>query len=504
MKRSRTKCGLGLLSLFLFTATMAVGGYALRANTVPSVSQASAERRIALVIGNNKYPKAVLNNPTNDATDVAAVLKEYGFQVDLRTDVSLEAMNKAVDEFVNRLGYDTVGLFYFAGHGRQINGENYLIPVDFDETKPAFSASALEERMENSRGSLNIIILDACRNNPFGLRSGTRSGDRGLAHMSPVGRGIVIVFATSPGCTASENWKERNGLFTKYLLKSLQENPCLEEVLSNTRQCVSANSGPTLGSGADRCQRQIPEIDTLMSGQFCFRNAHLVSSYGPVCKTEVGPPPPPPPPCEGIKPPDAMSFSLESTYEASGIMGDVDDVRINKQQNMVRFTYTPTGKGHHEWDYKYIDGELNPQPAGFGGVMYLNPANNFGTVCGGYDLTGMHVIRWKARSVGRDANVEFRVGGVKWKWDEHKGKVEPPFPDSMPGMSLGVKTLPKDKLMEFEYKLPNHSDETYLKRVVNAFSWVLSWGSNDVEPRDNDPAPKKFIIEIKDISYSVK
>jgi hypothetical protein len=134
-------------------------------------------------------------------------------------------------------------------------------------------------------------------------------------------------------------------------------------------------------------------------------------------------------PCQPKRLIHDVSFSVDNNAKPIGKMGDVDDVTIEKEPGLVRFNYTTSGKGSHEWEYKYEDGVLNPNPAQFGGVMYLDQNSNFGTRCAGFDLTGMRVVRWKARSVGQNVVVEFRIGGLKWIWDsQRRVKVDPPTP----------------------------------------------------------------------------
>jgi hypothetical protein len=211
-------------------------------------------------------------------------------------------------------------------------------------------------------------------------------------------------------------------------------------------------------------------------------------------------------PCNAKRVTNGTSFSVDSNAMPFGKIGDVDDVTIGKEPELVRFKYTTSGKGSHEWDYKYEAAVLNPNPAQFAGVMYLDPDSDFGTRCAGYDLTGMRVVTWKARSVGQGAVVEFRIGGLKWIWDsQRRVKVDPPYPDSLPSMSLGVRKL-DNKWRAFRLKLPNYPD-AYFSRVINVFSWVLTWRSNHValdKDRTAPARPRTFKIEIKDISYSAK
>ena len=189
-----------------------------------SFSQAS-ESRIALVIGNSSYPTSPLINPSNDAKDVALILKQLNFEVIEQKDAKFLEMEKAVREFGNRLRQSKgIGLFFYAGHGIQVNGRNYLIPVDADiqdeiEVKhKSLDVDLILGKMELAENDVNLLILDACRNNPFERRF--RSGiGRGLAQMSAPS-GTVIWYATRPGKIAFDG-KGRNSPFTRHLLNTL-------------------------------------------------------------------------------------------------------------------------------------------------------------------------------------------------------------------------------------------------------------------------------------------
>ncbi|WP_319583414.1 caspase family protein [uncultured Pseudodesulfovibrio sp.] len=202
------------------------------------VSTGMASGRVALVIGNDDYPQSPLRNPVNDATDIAAVLTGLGFEVSLLNNGDRKQMELAINAFGKNLQGSDIGLFYFAGHGAEVEGVNYLFPVDADvgseadvKYRTVDSRFVLAE-MEGSGARSSIIILDACRNNPFLHKF--RSAARGLAIMdAPLGS--LVAFATSPGKVAADG-EGRNGLYTKHLLQHLRDPKLsIREILLKTR-----------------------------------------------------------------------------------------------------------------------------------------------------------------------------------------------------------------------------------------------------------------------------
>ncbi len=182
-------------------------------------------RRLALVIGNKDYPWKPLANPVNDATDVAAALEQAGFKgnVQLVFNAQHDAMKRAVREFVASVHPGDFVFVYYSGHGVEVKGINYLLPVDIpanasaDEVEDdAVSAQRIASDLDDRGAAVKVIVLDACRDNPI---KASRSTGGGLAPME--GLGSLIVFATEAGRTASDNSSSRNGLFTQYLLKAL-------------------------------------------------------------------------------------------------------------------------------------------------------------------------------------------------------------------------------------------------------------------------------------------
>jgi hypothetical protein len=224
------------------------------------------ERKLtALLVGNADYPGAKLKNPTNDANDLGDRLKRCGFSIIKATDYKNEAMERSLHKFTEALKKSDVGLFFFAGHGIQVDGENYLNAIDTkfaDETSTKHSSLALNrviDTMEKYGTSTKIIILDACRNNPF-ERAWCRSASlRGLAPIYAP-KGTIIAYATSPGETASDG-SGRNGAYTEALLRHIDApDLSIEEMFKRVRNTLSATTN----------QKQTSWEHTSLSGEFFF------------------------------------------------------------------------------------------------------------------------------------------------------------------------------------------------------------------------------------------
>lgn len=230
----------------------------------PSFGQpGQTDARIALVIGNANYASAPLKNPVNDATDMAAALRAVGFQVTLGTDWTKRQMEDAIRAFGAKLRAGGTGLFYFAGHGVQVRGRNYLVPVGFaigsesEVEYEAVDAGRVLGQMEDAGNSVNIVILDACRNNPFGR--GFRSAEQGLAQVTAP-NGSFVAYATAPGSVAADG-AGRNGTYTAALLEALRvPNLRVEDVFKRVRQTVARATA----------QQQIPWDSSSLVGDFYF------------------------------------------------------------------------------------------------------------------------------------------------------------------------------------------------------------------------------------------
>ncbi|NOR58361.1 MAG: DUF1566 domain-containing protein [Sulfurimonas sp.] len=195
------------------------------------------EQRIALVVGNNNYESfAVLKNPINDAKAMKGLLEKKNFEVIYLEDTSQKKFKRAIKKFANKLARGGVGLFYFAGHGIQVEGENYLIPKDADiEEKDDVDGESvpvayLNKKLKRAGNRLNIIILDACRNDPF-----SRGAGGGLAPIHA--RGTFIAYATEAGKVAKDG-VGKHGVFTKHLIKYMEEPIPLDQVFKKTRTAV--------------------------------------------------------------------------------------------------------------------------------------------------------------------------------------------------------------------------------------------------------------------------
>ncbi len=228
---------------------IAVRGLATLMVFLLAAPAAAAQERVALVIGNAKYAHAgELANPGNDARAVAAALRDIGFDVAAGYDLARGEMEERIRDFLNRAGTAKVALLFYAGHGMQIDGRNYLVPVDARIETPndvTFGTVELDRILSglNDPGRANIVVLDACRDNPmarsFATRSRSTSVGTGLAAYTNVGTGTLIAFSTAPGRVASDGWKD-NSPFAEALARNLRV-PGLEvrQMLTRVRNEVA-------------------------------------------------------------------------------------------------------------------------------------------------------------------------------------------------------------------------------------------------------------------------
>jgi uncharacterized caspase-like protein/Tfp pilus assembly protein PilF len=237
--------------------------FVLLAFVLISPFRAIAARKV-LVIGNDNYPGNQLKNAVNDATSIAQAFESMGYSTALVTNTSRDAMEVAIERFADGLSNGDTAIFYYAGHGLQVNGENYLVPIDFKVARPSdvkyqgYSLSSLINKLTTHGATTEIVILDACRNNPF---LGTRSIQEGWAGVT-TSAGTLIAFGTSPGSTASDDPSSSHGLFTQELLKYLTTSPLsAEEMFQRVREDVIRAS-----NGA-----QVPWTASSLIGSFHFK-----------------------------------------------------------------------------------------------------------------------------------------------------------------------------------------------------------------------------------------
>ncbi|MDR1901799.1 MAG: caspase family protein [Treponema sp.] len=213
--------------------------------------------RYALVIGNTDYQRIEkLRNPVNDAQDVANALKTLGYQVDLKLNINRYEMIDAVDAYIGKLAANTnnEGFFWFAGHGFQIRGENYLLPIDVTVESErrvesdSYSLNDLLNSLRGARNKVNVVILDACRNNPF-PSSFRGAALRGLAVVNDIPKDLFIMFSTAPGDVAADSaGGKRNSPFAEAFLKNMNSTEALPlmaaDIMKDTASLTAGKQQP--------------------------------------------------------------------------------------------------------------------------------------------------------------------------------------------------------------------------------------------------------------------
>jgi hypothetical protein len=278
--------------------------------------------RLALVLGNSNYQAApALGNPSNDAADLAQALRGIGFEVIEQRDATRDTMAKSVRDFSGRLHGADIALFFYAGHGLQMNGENYLLPVDAHIESEAdvrfntINLTDIQQEMEQSgNGRANIIILDACRNNPFAdkLGHGRAITTRGLGRIDAAGEGSLIVYSTQPNNVALDG-AGRNSPFTAALVRHVT-TPGLE-----VRQMLSRVRGDVL--------------DTTDHNQRPWDSSSLVGDVylaGPPASgaAALAPQPPPQPVLAAIQPPPPPVSSTPRVDTVPEVVHECDRLTV--------------------------------------------------------------------------------------------------------------------------------------------------------------------------------
>ncbi len=265
-------------ALLRLAASACAAAMVPRAPALAQSGAAPGEQKIALVIGNGAYKIGALKNPVADASAVAASLKQMGFAVTLRENTTLRELIESLREFSQRAAKAAVRVLFYAGHGVQAKGRNYLLPVDADiqseDEIAARSADVNEfvDRLGTIQRGINIVILDACRVNPFAggvivgpdgrrlkFRGATPSG---LAKLdAPLG--TLVAFSTAPGGVALDGPSGKHSIYTKYLLDYLATPGMpIEQLFKKVRIAV-----------AEETQRiQVPWESSSLTVDFCFRS----------------------------------------------------------------------------------------------------------------------------------------------------------------------------------------------------------------------------------------
>ena len=263
--------------LHRFTHKLRYGFTALALACVTAVAQAPTDIRVALVIGNAAYAgNAALANPTNDAKAMAETLRGLGFTVVEIRDGGRTQMNDAIVKVRDTLkGKQGVGMLYYAGHGLQLDWRNYMVPVDAklnsagDVAGQTVDVNAVIDAFKGAGNRMNILVLDACRDNPF--RGNTAAG-KGLAQVDAP-PGTFLAYATAPGNVAEDgDEKSGNGLYTQYLLQELKKPTAkIEDVFKRVRLNVRKQSEG----------RQIPWESTSLEDDFFFNDGKVVAVAKP-------------------------------------------------------------------------------------------------------------------------------------------------------------------------------------------------------------------------------
>src|ERR1044072_4256956 len=235
-------------------------------NLTLSASEVALKQRYALVIGNNKYPTAPLENPVNDAKALSNSLKSVGFKVTEKYDLTISGMKDAILQFSRQISPGSVGLLFYAGHGVQVNGKNFLLPIDYRSA--ANQSDFLNTMVDlgsvissiSEKSALTIVILDACRNNPARLSLPFEVEEEGLAAIKQTPGGVYIAYSTSPNTSATDG-EEGNSPYSAALARNLLLRPArLEDIFIRTRIEVENLTG----------QQQIPWENSSLKTLFYF------------------------------------------------------------------------------------------------------------------------------------------------------------------------------------------------------------------------------------------
>jgi len=330
--------------------------------------------KIALVIGNSNYEYKSLKNPVNDAKEVSDTLTDLGFNVDLKKDLNKRDMDEAITGFIKRLTRQqgSVAFFYYAGHGARVDGQNYLIPIDNDKIASetdvkyaAVDAARILENMQAADTHLNIMVLDACRDNPY--PSNSRSLSRGLAVMQQ--NGSIIAFAAKEGQTALDtSTNGRNGLYTSYLVKMLkqakQQKMRIDDMFTAVRNAVSQESNG----------KQEPWSSVSWRGPYCFGGCEVpVPGSTPIRPQPPQPPSPftPTPVNNDNTPPSGKISGINPNYQ----IGDTIKYTVTGTDNNALKTLMFRVADSSQTETLEVGGKTNTQKSSFSTAGW--PAGNY-------------------------------------------------------------------------------------------------------------------------------
>jgi len=253
--------------LCLWMAAMVLAAVAAVPGAVQAQPAPGADKRIALVIGNARYPKFPLANPENDARLIATRLRSLGFEVTDQYNLGVIQFRRALRDFAKRVQQDdAIAVLYYAGHGVQIDGRNFLLPVDInlrDQEEIKDESVDIDElfigRIDKVGSFPRIVILDACRNNPFAGKTRNIRSAGGLAEMGA--RGTLIAFASAPGAAAEDGPDGGNSIYSKSLAEEMTTPGIeVEQMFKNVRVKVLR----------DTQGRQLPWVNTSLTSDFTF------------------------------------------------------------------------------------------------------------------------------------------------------------------------------------------------------------------------------------------
>jgi uncharacterized caspase-like protein len=327
----------------------------------------ASENRVALVIGNSAYRHApVLDNPKNDASDMAAAAEKLGFKVMKGLDLDKSGMDKAIRQFAETLRDGSIGMFFYAGHGLQVGGRNYLVPIDAElKTAEAldFEMVGLDviQRAMETASETNILFVDACRDNPLARNlaraMGTRSSaiGRGLT-IQEAGAGTLISFSTQPGNVALDSTGSRNSPYAAALAKHITTpGKDLPAILVQVRRDVMATTG----------KRQIPWEHSALTAEVILTSQ--------AAQTSVNPPKADAPESNDgakseMKVADAKPAEQETKPEAAkrNVVNATTTIGYVMTINTKHVQWLANAEGEHVGEYLYPDKSIAVPPGRYG------------------------------------------------------------------------------------------------------------------------------------------